>query len=77
MNPEDLGLVNISETGLSFYLIASNYGGNPNFSLEQFKKFYDVSFTNSNITNGLNPLAPWDNKRVEVKECTQNVIGWE
>jgi hypothetical protein len=26
-NPEDLGQVNINQTGLSFYVIAKNYGG--------------------------------------------------
>jgi hypothetical protein len=36
-----------------------------------------VSFNYKNITNGLNPLAPWGSKRIEVKDCTQDDIGWE
>jgi hypothetical protein len=56
INPEDLGLVNINETGLSFYLIATNYGGNQNYTLDQLKKYYDISFTYANTTNGLDTV---------------------
>ena len=56
INPEDLGLININQTGLSFYIIANNYGGFKNYSLEQLKKSYDISFSYKNTTNGLDPL---------------------
>ncbi len=77
INPEDLGLVNINETGLSFYIIASNYGGNPDYSLDKLKMHYDISFTYANTTNGLDTLDIWDKKRIEVRECIQDDFGWE
>jgi hypothetical protein len=51
MNPEDLGLVNINETGMNFYVIAQNKV-NKIYSLEFLKQYYDISFTYGNITNG-------------------------
>ena len=45
-NPDDLGIVNVIEMGMNFYLLLATYNvdGESNFTLDLFKRFYDISF---------------------------------
>ena len=63
-NPEGLGVVNVNETGMNFYVLATyNFDGESNFTLDLFKRFYDISFNyESSDTSVLG-------KRFEAREC--------
>ena len=54
---------------MDIYVMAL-HKGNKNYSLDLLRKYYDFSFWYYNTLNGLSFYSNWDDKRIEVKECT-------
>ena len=50
-NPEDLGLVNINQTGMNFYVIAY-YFGEQFLTLDMLKQYYDIKYIYYKTTGG-------------------------